>query len=84
MKAIQSGSYKAAQLLLVELRKSSELTQAELAKSIGVDQSFISKVERGERRLDIVEFIFYCNSLKVSPSEAIETLQQKIGGANCG
>lgn len=80
MKKMQAGSYRAAQLLLIELRKNSGLTQSELAKVIGVDQSFISKVERGERRLDIVEFLFYCRALKISPSEIIETLGQKVGG----
>ncbi|AEG31622.1 helix-turn-helix domain-containing protein [Thiomicrospira cyclica] len=78
MKTIHSGSYKVAQLMLIQLRKNSGLTQSELAEYIGVDQSFISKIERGERRLDIVEFVLYCNSLKVSPAETIEILQQKV------
>lgn len=80
MKTIHNGSYQAAQMLLIQLRKNSGLTQAELAESIGVDQSFISKIERGERRLDIVEFVFYCSALKVSPSETIEILRQTVGG----
>ncbi|WP_110654453.1 helix-turn-helix domain-containing protein [Salinicola halimionae] len=79
MKTIHYESYKAAQLLLIQLRKNSGLTQAELAEIIGVDQSFISKIERGERRLDIVEFLFYCKPLQVSPSETIEILRQKVG-----
>lgn len=84
MNTIRHGSYEAAQQLLIQLRKDSGLTQVELAKKVGVDQSFISKVERGERRLDIVEFVFYCSSLEVSPSEVIESLYQRIGSDRLG
>ncbi len=78
MRKIHNESYKLAQLLLIELRKSSGLTQVELANNLGVDQSFISKVERGERRLDIVEFLSYCKALKTSPSDALTDLIKKI------
>lgn len=83
MKKIHYRSYEESQLLLIQLRKNSGLTQSELAERIGVDQSFISKVERGERRLDIVEFILYCRPLKASPSEIIKTLQYKVEGDSC-
>ncbi len=79
MKKIQNESYKIARISVLELRKQSGLSQLELSRILGLDQSVISKIERGERRLDIVEFIYYCGALKVSPSEAIEKIKQRIG-----
>jgi transcriptional regulator with XRE-family HTH domain len=43
--------------MLVQARKHSGLTQVQLAKRLSRPQSFVSKVERGERRLDVVEFL---------------------------
>ncbi|MGI8548533.1 MAG: helix-turn-helix domain-containing protein [Gemmatimonadaceae bacterium] len=52
--------------LLREARENARLTQAELAGRLGTTQSFISKCERGERRLDIVELRAWCKALTVS------------------
>lgn len=55
--------------LLVELlkasRKEAGLSQAELADRLEDTQSFVSKIERGERRLDVVELIEFCEALHV-------------------
>jgi hypothetical protein len=37
--------------------------------------SFVSKVERGERRIDPVEFIAWCRACDVEPSDAIKTIE---------
>jgi len=50
---------------LRKARKNAGLTQEGLAKSLGESQSFISKVERGERRLDVIELRAFCRALKV-------------------
>lgn len=42
--------------LLYRARKAKGLTQAEVAKKLGVPQSWVAKIEIGERRLDVVEF----------------------------
>ena len=59
------------------------LTQADLAARLGTTQTFISKCERGERRLDIVEVRRFCSALGVSfPSFAAQfdkILNQKKG-----
>jgi len=43
------------------------LTQADLAKRLGVVPSWVAKVEIGERRLDVVEFTAIARALKMDP-----------------
>lgn len=42
-----------------------------------VAHSFIGKVEQGERRLDVVEFVRYCEALKLSPDEGIAIISKQ-------
>ena len=52
--------------MLRDLRKGAGLTQVALAESLGVPQSFVSKYESGERRLDLLELQLVCRALEVS------------------
>jgi transcriptional regulator with XRE-family HTH domain len=64
-KSIYSDEYTKFLDHLKQTRKNVPITQEQLAKSLGQTQSFISKVERGERRLDLVELRAFCNALGV-------------------
>lgn len=55
MKSVHTTSYKNMLLRLKRARKKSGLTQADVAKKLGRPQSFLSKIENGERRLDVLE-----------------------------
>ncbi len=44
----------------------------DLAERLEVPHSFVGKVEQGERRLDVVEYIQYCEALNVSPLNGIQ------------
>ena len=72
-------SRKHAQLrkLLVEARRNAGLTQVELAKRLGRPQSFVSKFERGERRLDVAEFLDVARALGIDPSTTIADLERR-------
>jgi transcriptional regulator with XRE-family HTH domain len=52
--------------LLRETRERAGITQVELAEKIGETQSYVSKVERGERRLDLVQLQAFCQVMKIS------------------
>ncbi len=54
-KSIYTDEYAIVLRLLREARKKSGITQIDLADQLGQTQSFVSKVERGDRRLDIVQ-----------------------------
>lgn len=65
-------------LLLREIRKEAGLSQLELANRLGVPQSFVSKYESGERRLDILEIRLICNALKLSLQAFIKRLESNL------
>ena len=55
-------------------RKAAGLTQTELAKQLGKPQSYVSKYERGERRLAVVEFLALADLLHFDPHACITRL----------
>lgn len=63
------------QSLLIEARKEAGLTQAGLADRLDRPQSFVSKYERGERRLDIVEFLEVADALGIDAAKLIQELR---------
>lgn len=56
---------------LIAARKGRGMTQADVAKAMGTDQSQISKFERSERRLDILDYVRYCRAIKQDPGELL-------------
>ncbi|MFN9438264.1 MAG: helix-turn-helix domain-containing protein [Brevundimonas sp.] len=56
---------------MAAVRKAADVTQVELAERLGKPQSFVSKVERGERRLDVIEFCQVAEALGRDPAEML-------------
>src|SRR3954471_13715377 len=56
-KTLHSPDYALLLALLKQARKDSGIVQQELADRLGKPQWFVAKVERGERRIDVIEFI---------------------------
>jgi transcriptional regulator with XRE-family HTH domain len=63
--------------LLVGVRKAAGLTQAELSQKLNRPQSFVSKYERGERRLDVIEFGEVAKALSVDPAKLLDTFYRE-------
>lgn len=80
-KSIYSMQYRLFLDLLREARESGGLTQADVALKLGVTQSFVSKCERGERRLDIIEVRAWCQALDVSFMELADWLDESCVAA---
>lgn len=74
---MDNGAYKKFRELMVEVRKSANLTQAELSKRLNRPQSFVSKYERGERRLDVVEFGEVARALGLDPVKLLEVFYRE-------
>jgi transcriptional regulator with XRE-family HTH domain len=69
-----SREYKNFCALLQSARTSAGLTQEEVAKRLNRPQSYVSKYESGERRLDVIEFLRVMKALKVSPAAVLKKL----------
>jgi transcriptional regulator with XRE-family HTH domain len=65
-KTLYSTHYQTFLSLLRATREASGLTQIDLAKRLRATQSFVSKCERGERRLDVAELVQWCTALDIS------------------
>ena len=66
------------QSLLRELREKAGLRQQDVADAVGEPQSFVSKYETGERRLDILELRAICTALGISLSSFVKRLEKRI------
>lgn len=66
--------YATFEQALVDARLENALTQSQVAARLGKPQSYVSKYESGERRLDVVEFLEVCKSINIKPDSIIEKL----------
>lgn len=67
--------------LLRETRKEAGLRQDDVADRLGRPQSFVSKYESGERRLDILELYDVCGALGVTLNDFMKKLLKKLANA---
>ena len=65
-KSIYTAKYGVLLELLIRARHAGNMTQEELAVRLALKQSAVSKVERGERRLDVAELHDWCKALDYS------------------
>jgi transcriptional regulator with XRE-family HTH domain len=71
-------SYGVLTQCLVDARTAAGVTQIELAERLGRPQSFVSKVEGGDRRLDVIEFLQITAALNVEPEPIIRSVLASI------
>lgn len=60
---LHEPNYQIFRAMLIDAREGAGLTQMDVAKRLSKPQSFVSKYERGERRLDFVEFVLLAEIL---------------------
>lgn len=51
------------------------MTQVQLAERLSLDQSYVSKIERGERYVDVLLYIDWCKACKIEPRAAVKLLE---------
>ncbi|EAO1974573.1 helix-turn-helix transcriptional regulator [Salmonella enterica subsp. enterica serovar Weltevreden] len=69
--------YDKLQKLLISHRKKLGITQKTLSEALGKPQSYISKYETGERRIDVIELIDICDELGVPFYNLIREVTKK-------
>lgn len=77
-KSIFTRNQEILQKLLRQVRLGAGLRQADLAQKLGQPQSFVSKYELGERRLDMLEIRQICQAVGVSFCDFVERLERNL------
>src|SRR5438128_1277100 len=77
-KTIHTREYAVVLQLLREARKRAGVTQIDLAKKIDESQSIVSKMERGELRLDIVQLRTICRVLGMTLTDFADRLEREL------
>jgi len=67
-KSTHTSEYKQLRGRLTALRVNAGLSQRELAATLGVPHSWVAKVESGERRIDLIEFGWFCTACGSAPA----------------
>lgn len=81
-KSIHKKEYKYFVQVFTEYRIKAGLLQIDLAKKLGVHQSFVSKIETGQRKVDIIELREICHHLNITLNEFVTLLEKEIKTKN--
>jgi transcriptional regulator with XRE-family HTH domain len=79
-KTIHSRQSECVRKKLVALRTKAGLTQRQLATKLGRERSLVGRLELGERRLDMVEFFWFCRACDADPVKESAGLMQELQG----
>ncbi len=74
-KSIYSPAYLKMREMLKAEREKAKLSPALVADKLGVNQTYVSKYEKGERRLDLIEFLEIAEAVGFDPLDFIKRLQ---------
>lgn len=75
-RTIRSGGHEALRAALVGARKGAGLTQSALAARLHCHQSFVARLESGERRVDVVELVVLARALEADPAALLAHVAQ--------
>jgi transcriptional regulator with XRE-family HTH domain len=78
-KSIYTREYAVILRLLKEARESAGITQVQLAKKLKLSQSFVTKMERGDRRIDVVQLRTICQIYGITLIEFVRRLEKELG-----
>lgn len=74
MKTLNSPRHKALCAYLIGQREAAGLTQQQVAEAIGRYQSFVARVESGQKVLDVVELLDFAEVIGFNPRDAVSEL----------
>lgn len=76
--SIHDTRYQSVIKLIISARKDKNFSQIEIAEKLGFSQSDISKIERMERRIDVIELLDLINLIADDDTEYFDKLWKKI------
>jgi len=77
-KTIHDAVYQVLVDCLRSARQAANVTQVDLASRLGTDQSYVSKYERAERRLDVIELRSICTALGLDFTKFISSFEEQL------
>jgi transcriptional regulator with XRE-family HTH domain len=77
-KSLHTAAYRKLTELLLEARQTAGLTQQEVADRLETHQSYIAKVEKGERRIDVVELVQLARAIGVSSASLTKKIEAVV------
>lgn len=72
--SIYHPRYQAMRTTMIAARKAAGLTQVQMAQKLGVGQSYVSKIERGESYVDALTFMDWFQTCGINPGQAFDQL----------
>lgn len=73
---LHSERYRCLRQIIVDQRRKMEVSQAQLARTLGRPQSYVADIERAERRIDVIEFLDIMTALDLDPISVIGKLAE--------
>ena len=73
-KQLRTSRHHRVMAALADIRHEAGVTQRELAKRLERAHSYVSRIEKGDRRLDLPEFLQWCEVLGANPVEVIRRI----------
>lgn len=77
-KTIFGDAHKAAVAVMIAARKERGISQVELAERIGKTQKYVSNIEVGKRRVDLIEFCAIARGIGMAPEDLFQLVANKL------
>ncbi len=74
VRSVFTSGYESLVEALVAMRRAAGFTQRQLAERLGREQNFVARVEQGQRRVDVVEFVWICRACGAEPMAEIKKI----------
>jgi transcriptional regulator with XRE-family HTH domain len=76
--SISTREFDILQAILREAREGAGLSQREMARRLGFHPTIFGKVERGDRVLDVIEFVAFAKAADIAPNELLDKFLERI------
>jgi transcriptional regulator with XRE-family HTH domain len=76
-RSLRTPRHEALRKLLIEKRKEAGITQEGLTQLLDTYRTYVTYIERGQRRVDVIEFLELADVLGFDPAEAIKHIHSK-------
>lgn len=77
-KTVFTGAHKHVVEVLTAARENADMTQTDLADKVGKNQSFVSLIERSQRRVDVLEFVALARAMGEDPVELFAEMVARL------